>query len=79
MTLNGETTEYTIVVIGDLNGDGKMTDGDLMRLARYLVKLDRNLKGAYLRATDVHPDKKLARDSDLMKMARILVKLATLD
>ena len=70
-----ESIEYKVVVTGDLNGDGRMSDGDLVKLARYIAKLDLNLNGEYYKASDVHRDKKYAGDSDLVKMARILVRL----
>ena len=75
ISLDDESVEYTVVVTGDLNGDGKMTDSDLVKLARYIAKLDKNLEGAYYKATDVHRDNNYAKDSDLVRMARILVKL----
>lgn len=75
ISLNNQVKEYKIVVTGDLNGDGQMNDIDLLMLARYKVKLYKNLKGEYLRASDVVRNGNYGDDMDLLKMARILVGL----
>ena len=64
-----------LVVRGDITGDGKMNDIDLLKLARYKAKIDTKLEGANLRAADIYEDGKYADDKDLLKMARILVGL----
>lgn len=76
--LNDEQIEYTIVVTGDLNGDGEMGDIDVLRLARYRAGLDNNLTGAYLQASNIFKDDNYADDIDLLKMVRILVGLDSL-
>ena len=75
INLNGNQEEYIAVVRGDLNGDGKAGDVDLLRLARYKVGLDNNLNGAYLKAADINKNGKYADDVDLLKLARVLVGL----
>ena len=75
--LGTETKTYEIVVNGDLTGDGKMDDIDLLRMARYIAGLDRNLNGAYLRAAEIHKDNNIADESDLLKMVRVLADLDT--
>ena len=75
ISLNEEQIEYTIVVTGDINGDGEMGDIDVLRLARYKAGLDKNLNGAYLEATNIHKDNNYADDIDLLKMVRVLVGL----
>ena len=52
-----------------------MNDIDLLMLARYKAKLYKNLKGEYLRASDIVKNADYADDMDLLKMARILVGL----
>lgn len=69
---------YTLIVTGDLNGDGQMNDIDLLRIARYKAGLDKKLTGVYLEAADINQDSNLADDIDLLKMARILVGLDSL-
>lgn len=78
ITKGTEEKTYTLVVIGDLNGDGKMDNIDLLKMARYKAKLDTNLTGAYLKSADVRSDGKYADDIDLLKLARILVGLDSL-
>ena len=75
---NSESIEYTIVVTGDLNGDGEMEDIDLLKLARYKAGLDETLQGEYLQAANIYNDDNIADDTDLLKMARILAGLDTL-
>lgn len=66
-----ETISYILVVPGDNNGDGKFNSVDLLKLARYLVQLDTDLKGEYLHASDIYKDKKI-NTADLLKMSRIM-------
>lgn len=66
-----ETVEYVLIVSGDNNGDGKFNAIDLLKLARYLADIDKDLKGEFLYACDVHKDEEI-NQSDLLKMARVL-------
>lgn len=66
-----ETVDYILIVPGDNNGDGKFNAVDLLRLARYLTDIDKNIKGEYLTACNVHKDTKI-NEADLLKMARIM-------
>ena len=75
---NGKTLEYTLIIIGDLTGDGMLDDRDLLKMARYGVGLDKTVTGAYLRAGNIVKDENFANDVDLLKMARILVGLDNL-
>ena len=73
-----ETKEYVLVVKGDLTGDGKANISDLLKLARYLAKLDLNLDGAYYLGANISrkPNNIFKVDiSDLLKFARVLAKL----
>lgn len=70
-----ETKEYTLVVAGDLTGDGKIQNGDLIKLVRYKVEL-LALDEPFKLATDVNHDGKYGTDSDIIKLARVLVNLA---
>ena len=73
-----ETIEYVLVVKGDLTGDGMVNISDLLKLARYLAKLDLNLDGAYYLGANVYrnPNNVFKVDiSDLLKFARVLAKL----
>ena len=71
--LGEKTEEYTLVVTGDLTGDGKLQNGDLIKLVRYRVELI-TLEEPYKLAADVNGDGKVA-DSDIIKLARALVEI----
>ena len=74
-TLNGEEKTLNIVVTGDLTGDGKVTNSDMLRLARYMTGKEKGLDEIYLMASDVFEDNKYPNCVDLLKMARALVGL----
>ena len=78
ITKDKEVKEFIAVVTGDLNGDGKMSDVDLLRMVRYKAGLDKTLSGTYLEAADIIKDNKPAEDRDLLKMVRVLVGLDNL-
>lgn len=78
ITLGNQETSYTLVVKGDLNGDGEMGDIDLLRLVRYQAGLDTNLNGAYFKAADIYKDGTCADNKDLLKIARVLAGLDNL-
>lgn len=68
---------YKVVILGDINGDGEMSDIDLLLLARFMIGCERELelvKNEYLRASNMYYDEELADDRDLLKLARELIK-----
>lgn len=75
---DNEEVKYTVIVTGDLTGNGKMGIGDLSKLSRYAAGLDKTLIGAYLRASDVVKDGKYGRISDISKMSRVLAGMDNL-
>lgn len=68
---------YLAVVMGDLTGNGKMGIGDLSKLSRYEAQIDRNLEGAYLRASGVIGRGQYGGISNILKMSRILAGIDT--
>ena len=76
--LEEQEKRYTAVIIGDLSGDGKISIGDLLKLARYEAKIDTNLTGAYLRASDVRGKGQYGGISNLIKMSRIIAGMDNL-
>ncbi len=60
VTLDGETVEsYTIIVYGDINGDGSIDSldaGMIVDYENYLIPLDQTTDLAYLKAADVNID-----------------------
>ena len=75
VNFNNTEKKYIAVVIGDLSGNGKMDNTSLLKLARYNAKLDLDLQGAFLRATDVYKDGRYGDNKDLLKMSRVLAKI----
>jgi len=70
--VDGKT--YTIIVVGDLNGDGKLTGTDLVQM-RFSRVGKYELKGAYEKAADINNDGKIT-GTDLVQMRLIKVGLA---
>lgn len=62
---------YTLVVTGDLNGDGKLKLSDLSAMKMHLVGRT-SLEGAYLKAADLNYDGNV-KLSDLSKIKMVLV------
>ena len=62
-------TTYTILVYGDVNGDGKLTLSDIMKLARHVYGTNNPLSGIYLKAGDYNQDGKY-KLSDIMHIAK---------
>ena len=57
ITTNGSTVNYTIVIRGDINGDGKLSAVDYVKLRNYLDGAS-SLDGAYLKGADTSRDGK---------------------
>ncbi len=58
ITTNGSTVNYSVVVRGDLNGDGKLSAVDYVKIRNYLDGAS-SLSGAYLKSADASGDKKV--------------------
>ena len=69
--------EDETVMVGDVTGDGKITNSDVIRLARSLLDLVM-LDEAQQNAADVTGDGKIS-NADVIKLARYLLGLTTLD
>ena len=67
-----ESQEYTIVVYGDINGDGKITMSDLVKSANYLIDETIINEDCYKEAIDVTKDGNV-RMSDIIKLSNILI------
>ena len=66
--LSQTTYEYTLVVVGDVRGTGRVTMADVMKVATHLLD-DTVIQGEpYLLAADVTGDDNI-RMNDVMKMA----------
>ena len=71
ITFNNQEAEYTVVVKGDINGDGNVKLSDLSKLKLSLVGRT-ILEGAYKEAADINGDGSI-KLSDLSKMKLYLV------
>lgn len=58
MTMKSGTETYTLIISGDLNGDGQITATDLAKIKQHLIEL-RLLEGAYLEAANVDGDEEV--------------------
>lgn len=58
ITTNGSTVNYSVVIRGDLNGDGKMSAVDYVKIRNYLDRAS-SLSGAYLKSADTNGDGKV--------------------
>ena len=69
----GEKVEYKVVVIYDLNGDGKLSAQDLSLIQLHLVQL-RTLENEYEKASDINQDGKITV-LDLSRMCQKIVEI----
>ena len=55
----GTTKKYNVVVIGDVNGDGKISAIDFSKVKAHIINVSR-LNGAYNEAADINKDGKIS-------------------
>lgn len=67
-TLISEQVEYTLSVNGDINGDGKITIQDLLKIQKHILGT-KTLKGAYKYAADTNGDSKI-NNIDLLRVQK---------
>ena len=73
---NGET--YTIIIEGDVDGDGKLTANDLLRVKRHIVGIEGyEIEGVYKEAVDLQKDD-VIDITDLLRIKRKVVGLENL-
>ncbi|MFA9465658.1 MAG: SH3 domain-containing protein [Velocimicrobium sp.] len=65
--------EYTILIYGDINGDGKISIADLLKMQKVILGLEQ-VDGVYSMATDANQDGKTSI-ADLLKIQKTLLKL----
>ena len=71
--LSKETIEYTLVVSGDITGDGKIKMSDVMKTANQVLEENTIVGDCYLKAADVTGDGKI-KMSDVMKLANLVLE-----
>ena len=62
---------YTVVIKGDLNGDGKVNSGDLLQMRKYLLE-EVNLTGAYKKAGIIESVGNI-KSLDLLRLRQFLL------
>lgn len=70
--------EYKLVIYGDVNGDGKINSGDLLRIVKHLNKASVIENSVIFKAADVTNDSKI-NSGDLLKIVKYLKGNATLE
>lgn len=69
----GETLEYTLVVTGDIDGDGEITINDLAKVKLHLIEYE-FLTGIHFKAGDVDNDKEMTVN-DAAQIKLVLIDL----
>ncbi|MBQ2677254.1 MAG: discoidin domain-containing protein [Clostridia bacterium] len=71
-----EKSRYTIVIYGDVNGDGETNASDLLIVKRHLLSVS-PLEGSYLEAAKVNRDSNVSA-ADMLKLKRVLLSVDTI-
>lgn len=66
------TATLNVVVPGDLNGDGLINSGDLLRMRQQLIGLVK-LSGVYNMSADIANDDKIINSGDLLRLRQHLI------
>lgn len=70
-----DSSSYTIIVTGDISGDGKLSSSDILMLKRHLVNIHK-LDALQLKGADVNNSNSVTL-TDLMQLKMATVKLIT--
>lgn len=62
------STTYTVIVVGDVNGDGKINVTDIVKISRHIAIIE-TLSGSYAQAADVNSNGKVT-STDIVQLAR---------
>lgn len=68
--------EYTVVVYGDANGDGRFTSVDLLRIQKHIIHMN-NLSGAQLAAADANHDGRIT-SVDLLRIQKTILHMSSI-
>lgn len=70
--------EYTVIKVGDANGDGKINSGDLLRIQKHLLKVKLLEENGAINAADANNDNKI-NSGDLLAIQKYLLKVSKLE
>ena len=77
ITVKENTSTYTILIYGDVTGDGKVNTGDITRLVSHLIG-KKTLTGVYAKAANIANNNDKVNTGDLTRLVSyILGKLST--
>ncbi len=68
--------EFTVLIYGDANGDGKLSSTDLLRIQKHILNTSK-LTGASLEAADANRDGKVS-SSDLLRLQKAILNTGTI-
>ncbi len=68
----------TIVIYGDLNGDGDINSADLLAIRQHMLKI-KALSGAYLESAHIQTTSGSVNSSDLLRIRQALLKQYTIN
>ena len=73
----GDTAEYTIIVTGDVDGDGKITINDIAKMKLHMIEYEL-LTGVNLKAADVDNDNNVTIN-DMAQIKLILIGMMKIE
>ena len=78
MTITINSSTYTIIIYGDLSGDGQINSADLLKMRQHLLGSS-TLNGAYLEAGKVQSRGGTMNSADLLLLRKHLLGTATIN
>ena len=72
ITLSDGETVYTISVLGDANGDGKITSADYVKIKKHIMNISKIQENAFLKGADVNNDNKIT-SADYVKIKKYIM------
>ena len=78
ITSNGETKTFIVIIYGDLNGDGLVDSGDLLKMRQHLIGT-KLLQDEYLKAANVVRTNNDVDSGDLLRMRQHLLNKNKID
>lgn len=75
---SGDTSyEYTVIIFGDLNGDGTINSADLLKMRQHLLETNK-LSGVFQVAANTNRDTSGINSADLLKMRQHLLETSSI-